>query len=120
MNVRRLKAYTAQTGYVYQYYFVGKRPALRGAGVSAASEYVFDVSADRSTYFTISIFVEEEGLRAWARENGRELTEAEQYAASKMRLFSAFDQVDDLKNSSRRFNVGAENIAEVLETLDLG
>ena len=29
MTVRRLKTYTAQTGYVYEYYFVGKRPALR-------------------------------------------------------------------------------------------
>ena len=28
MTVRRMKTYTAQTGYVYQYYFVGQRDAL--------------------------------------------------------------------------------------------
>ena len=46
MTVRRLKTYTGSQGYVYQYYFVGKRPA---AGVSAATEYIFDVSSDRKT-----------------------------------------------------------------------
>ena len=27
MTIRRLKTYTGSQGYVYQYYFVGKRPA---------------------------------------------------------------------------------------------
>lgn len=120
MSVRRLKTYTSQTGYVMQYYFVGKRPALPGATAGAATEYVFDVSTDRSTYFAISIFVEQHGLRAWAEEHGRELTEAEQYAAAKMRLFAAFDEVEKLKESARQFTVGQENIADVLEMLDLG
>ena len=30
MTVRRMKTYTGGQGYVYQYYFVGKRPALPG------------------------------------------------------------------------------------------
>jgi hypothetical protein len=120
MSVRRLKSYTGQTGYVYQYYFVGKRPALPGATARAATEYVFDVSADRATYFAISIFVEQHGLRAWAEEHGRELTEAEQYAAVKIRLFSAFDEVENLKDSARQFTIGPENIASMLEMLDLG
>ena len=39
MTVRRLKTYTAQTGYVYEYYFVGKqrcagrRPACSRDGI---------------------------------------------------------------------------------------
>ncbi len=28
MTVRRLKTYVAQTGFVYEYYYVGKRAAL--------------------------------------------------------------------------------------------
>jgi hypothetical protein len=120
MSVRRVKSYTGQTGYVYQYYFVGKRPALSGATAGAATEYVFDVSADRATYFAISIFVEQDGLRAWAEQHGRELTDAEQYAAAKMSLFSAFDEVESLKESTRQFTIGPENIASVLEMLDLG
>jgi hypothetical protein len=119
MTVRRLKSYTGQTGYVYQYYFVGKRPALVGAQVNPATEYVFDVTADRESYFAVSIFVEQNGLRAWSQEHGRELTEAEQYAAAKMRLFAVFDEVEELKGSSRQFAVSAENIASVLEMLDL-
>lgn len=120
MSVRRLKSYTGQTGYVYQYYFVGKRPALPGATATRAIEYVFDVSADRATYFAISILVEQRGLSAWADEHGRELTEAEQYAAAKMRLLTAFDEVENLKGSSRQFTVGEDNIGSVLEMLDLG
>lgn len=119
MTVRRIKTYTGQTGYVYQYYFVGRRSALPQAPECPAQEYVFDVTADRANYFAISIFLREEALRAWAAGHGRELTEAEQYAAVKMRLFDAFDEVADLINSSRRFDVGIEDLEYVLESLGL-
>ncbi len=119
MTVRRLKTYTSQAGYVLQYYFVGKRPALPGAAAGPATEYIFDVSADRTSYFAVSIFLEQRGLRAWAHEHGRELTEAEQYAAAQMRLFAAFDEIENLKESTRQFTIGPDNIASMLETLDL-
>src|SRR5438445_251084 len=48
-NKRRMKTYTAETGYVYQYYFVGKREALPQAPEAPAAEYVFDVTPDRKT-----------------------------------------------------------------------
>jgi hypothetical protein len=44
MVVRRIKTYTAETGFVYQYYFVGKREALPGAEEGPACEYIFDVT----------------------------------------------------------------------------
>ena len=115
MTVRRLKSYTGQTGYVYQYYFVGKRPALEGP---PATEYVFDVSSDRQSYFDVSIFVLESALQAWSASHGRELSEPEQYAAAKMALFQTFDEVTDL-GSVRRFVVTAEIIESLVETLDL-
>ena len=31
MTLRRMKTYTGESGYVYQYYFVGKREALAEA-----------------------------------------------------------------------------------------
>ena len=56
MTVRRMKTYTGEPGYVYQYYFVGKRPALPGESEAPASEYVFDVSSDRKTTYAVSVF----------------------------------------------------------------
>ena len=48
MTVRRMKTYTGQTGYVYQYYFVGKRDALPGAPEAPATEYIFDIKIGRA------------------------------------------------------------------------
>ncbi len=115
MTVRRLKSYTGQTGYVYQYYFVGKRASMEGP---PATEYVFDVSSDRQSYFAMSIFMQGSALRAWAQVHGRELSEPEQYAAAKMALFQAFDEVSDLA-SVRRFVVTPEIIESLVEALDL-
>ncbi len=116
MAVRRLKTYTGQTGYVYQYYFVGQRLALEG---EPATEYVFDVSSDRRSFFAVSIFVQESALRAWAASHGRGLSEPEQYAIGKMALFQAFDEVSDVAGSARRFVVTPEIIESLVETLDL-
>ncbi len=41
--VRRMKTYSAQSGYVYQYYFEGYRPLPVESGV----EFVFQISSDR-------------------------------------------------------------------------
>jgi hypothetical protein len=119
MTVRRMKTYTGQTGYVYQYYFVGKRAAANNEPEAPATEYVFDVSSDRHTFFAISIFLQEQAVRSWVAGHGKELTEAEQYATGKMALFRAFDEVENLASSGRRFAVGAEDIESLAELLNL-
>jgi hypothetical protein len=119
MTVRRMKTYTAQTGYVYQYYFVGKRPAMAEAPEAPATEYVYDVTKDRQTFFAVSIFLREHAVRSWAGSHGRELTEAEQYAIGKMALFGGFDEIEDLAGSARRLVVGAEDLERLVETLNL-
>jgi hypothetical protein len=119
MAVRRVKTYTGETGYVYQYYFVGKRPALADAPEAPASEYVFDVSADRKLIFAVSVFIQQQALEGWANSHGRPLTEAEQYAAAKMRLFRGFDEVENLLEHGRRLLVGPEHIEELLSSLGL-
>ncbi len=120
MTVRRMKTYTADTGYVYQYYFVGRRDALPGASEITATEYVFDVTRDRETLYAISIFLREDALDAWALTHGRSLSQAEQYAVAKLRLFRGFDEIESLEASSRRFLITSENIEELLAELDLG
>ena len=119
MTVRRMKTYTGETGYVYQHYFVGKRPALPDAAEAPATEFIFDVTPDRKTMFAVSVFLKPEALATWAAAHGRELTETEQYGAAKMRLFRGFDQIDKLKGEGRRLLIEAADIEELLAPLGL-
>jgi hypothetical protein len=115
MTIRRMKTYTGGQGYVYQYYFVGKRPA--SPPERAATEYVFDVTSDRKTTFAVSIFLTEEATRTWAASHGRTLTDAEQYGAVKMRLFEAFDEIENMMADGRHLLVDIEPLNRVLATL---
>jgi hypothetical protein len=117
MTLRRMKTYTGGQGYVYQYYFVGKRAALADAAEAPASEYVFDVTSDRKTTFAVSVFLPDEALRGWAARHGRALTEAEQYGAVKMRLFRAFDEIEDMLAQGRRLVVNEESLEAALGAL---
>jgi hypothetical protein len=119
MTVRRMKTYTGEMGFVYQYYFVGKRAALPEDPAAPATEFIFDVTADRKTVFSTSVFLKPEALRAWAQAHGRELNDTEQYAVAKMRLFRAFDEVENLQQDGRRLRVDAAEIVGLLEGLDL-
>jgi hypothetical protein len=76
MPVRRMKTYTGGQGYVYQYYFVGKRAAFPSSPEAPATEYIFDVTSDRKTAFAVSVFLGEGALGQWASSHGRALTEA--------------------------------------------
>jgi hypothetical protein len=117
MTLRRMKTYTAETGYVYQYYFVGKRDALPDAPEKPATEYVFDVTADRRALYAVSIFLRADALDAWALSHGRSLSEAEQYAAAKLRLFRGLEEMAELGSSDRRWLVSSENIEDLLAEL---
>jgi hypothetical protein len=112
-----MKTYTGGQGYVYQYYFVGKREALPDAAEAPATEYIFDVTSDRKTTFAVSVFLQEEAIRNWAAGHGRALTEAEQYGAVKMKLFQAFDEVEDMMANGRRLLVTEESLETALGAL---
>jgi len=117
MTVRRLKTYAGTQGYVYQYYFVGKRAALADDSEAPATEFVFDVTSDRELTFAVSVFLPEKSVRAWSEDHGRSLTEAEQYAAAKLRLFRAFDELEDMKAEGRRLVIDAAVLEEALASL---
>jgi hypothetical protein len=117
MTVRRLKSYTGAQGYVYQYYFVGQRPALPDDSEAPATEFVFDVTSDRKLTYAISVFLPQQTLAAWSQSHGRTLNEAEQYAAVKLRLFRAFDQLDNLKSQGRRLTIDSALLEEALSSL---
>jgi hypothetical protein len=113
MTIRRLKTYTGSQGYVYQYYFVGKRPAP----ASAANEYIFDVTSDRKLTYAVSIFLPHKVVAAWAESHGRPLGDSEQYAAVKMRLFHAFDELEDMQAHGRQLRVDLQSLEESLVSL---
>ncbi len=117
MPIRRLKTYTGQTGYVYQHYFVGKRAALEGDPEAPSTEYIFDVTSDRKTTFAVSVFLQPQALETWAATRGRSLSEPEQYAAVKLRLMQAFDEVADMLSHGRRLRLDAELLLALLESL---
>src|SRR5215475_5556365 len=97
MTVRRMKTYSGAQGYVYEYYFVGKRAALPEDPESPATEFIFDVTSDRKLTYAVSVFLSEGPRAAWSQAHGRPLNDAEQYAAVKLRLFRAFDELGDVK-----------------------
>jgi hypothetical protein len=117
MTLRRLKTYAGAQGYVYQYYFVGKRAALPDDPESPAIEFVFDVTSDRKKTYAVSIFLPEKGVTVWTAMHGRALTEAEQYAAAKLCLFRAFDELEDVMGQGRRLVVDAVMLEEALASL---
>ncbi len=118
-TVRRMKTYTGASGYVYQYYFVGKRPALESDPEAPAIEFIFDITPDRKTMYATSVFLKQEGLSAWAGRHSRSLTDPEQYAAAKLRLFQALDEIENIREHLRLV-IDAGNIEQVLSSLDLG
>jgi hypothetical protein len=117
LPIRRLKTYTGAQGYVYQYYYVGKRAALPDDAEAPATEFIFDVTSDRKLTYAVSIFLPHAARAAWGQAHGRQLNDAEQYAAVKLRLFRAFDEIEDMKEQGRRLSIDAGLLEEVLASL---
>jgi hypothetical protein len=115
---RRVKSYSSASGYVYQYVFREIRKGRRG--LAAGNEYIYFVSADRKTSFPLVIFIAQEAVRGWSRRAGRDLTGTEEYAAAKMRLFQAFDEVENLADAAPPdIRVDEAALFELLALLDL-
>jgi hypothetical protein len=113
MTIRRLKTYTGAQGYVYQYYFVGKRPTP----ATDATEYVFDVTSDLKLTYAVNILLPRAVVSAWAESHGRTLSDSEQYAAVKMRLFRAFDEMEGMQAEGHRMRVDLQGLEKSLAIL---
>jgi hypothetical protein len=113
--VRRMKTYSAQSGYVYQYYFEGYRPV---PGAQSGTEFVFQISADRKDWRGISVHVSDGALTAWEAAQSRQLSATERYAIAKMALFQAFDEREPVKMKDP-VHVREADLAAILESLDL-
>ena len=116
-TVRRVKSYSAATGYVYQYYFYEVEKARRGA--SFGTEYVYMVSADRKHVFPVKVFVVKDALEKRASRTGQQFTGTEEYALAKMRLLQAFDEVEGLAAQPPELAVDETNLDSLLSQLNL-
>jgi hypothetical protein len=115
--VRRQKTYSAESGYVYQYFYEGQRAAERD-GITG-EQYVFSVSSDRKSSVPVSVFLGEEALRSWQTGHTRQLGSTERYAVAKMALFQAFDRRADPSQMSDEVRVLAEDVEAILAMLDI-
>jgi hypothetical protein len=112
----RLKAYSAETGYVYQYAYQGYRSAQTRDG-GQAKEYVFSVSRDRKTYFPVSVSVADAVVKTWSSAHERVLSETELYAIAKLSLFEAFDERNEVQQFSMPIEPDAAAIDRHLSAL---
>lgn len=115
--VRRIKSYSAASGYVYQYQFHDFKPGERDR--VPGNEYLYYVSSDRKTMFAIRIFVRRDAIERWSKRAGRSLTGAEEYAVAKMRLFQAFDEVEEIAAPDLELSVDDRNLEQLIERLNL-
>jgi hypothetical protein len=117
MTVRRLKTYTGSQGYVYQYYFVGQRAAAATSPEGSATEFIFDVTSDRKTTYAVSVVLPQQVVSGWNQVHGRALTDSEQYAATKLRLFRAFDELENAQMQGLRLHIDLAFLEESLAGL---
>lgn len=115
---RRLKIYSARTGWVYQYAYEGHRP-YRQARAETGIEFVFSVSTGRKTRRPVSVFLADASLGAWEHKHRRTLTATERYAVAKMALFLAFDERANPALLKQDVRVRPADVEAILETLGI-
>ena len=113
--IRRQKTYSAQSGYVYQYFYEGQRPTSLQNG----TEFVFNVSSDRKTSYSVSIFIKHAAIDSWQKENGRTLGANERYAIAKMALFQAFDERETPEAACANVEVTPAAVRTILASLNI-
>jgi hypothetical protein len=115
--VRRLKTYSAASGYVYQYYYEGHRDFRSGA--ENGTEFVFSLSADRKNWHPTSVLVSDQAVRTWESSHARQLSSTERYAVAKIALFQAFDERAQPALMHDEVRVRNADIEGIVETLGL-
>jgi hypothetical protein len=109
-----MKTYTAESGYIYHYFYEGRRAVGRRGG---ETEFVFNVSADRRTWQRVAIRLSEEAVVSWQTARLRELSANERYAITKMALFQAFDERAEPAQLRGAIHIREADIAAIAATL---
>jgi hypothetical protein len=115
--VRRLKTYSAQSGYVYQYCYEGQRTFQQSG--ERGTEFVFSLSADRKTWRPCRVMLPDKAASSWEVAHERELSATERYAIAKMALFQAFDDRETPALMKADILVRNADVEGIVETLGL-
>jgi len=115
--VRRLKTYSAQSGYVYQYFYEGHRTYSGPA--ETGTEYVFRMSADRKDWRSTSVFLADPVVQGWQAEHSRTLSSTERYAIAKLALFQAFDERSTPAGMQDPVRVRRADLDGIVDSLEL-
>jgi hypothetical protein len=115
--VRRLKTYSAQSGYVYQYCYEGQRSFQNSR--ESGTEFVFSLSPDRKTWQPCRILLPDGAVKSWEAAHERELSPTEHYAIAKMALFQAFDERETPALMKADVLVRNADVEGIVETLGL-
>lgn len=113
-QVRRLKNYSAASGYAYEYFFEGYRD------LASAREYVFTLSGDRKNWREFRLVLPAEAVEPWQRQHERTLADNERYAVAKLSLFEAFDRIESPPLFPGTLTVTAEQLEQVLGRIGIG
>jgi len=114
--VRRLKTYSAQSGYVYQYSYEGYRPLT---APETGIEFVFNISPDRKNWHATAVLVSDASLNGWEQAHERQLSSTERYALAKMALFQAFDERALPEQMKEAIRLRHADVDAIIETLGL-
>ena len=110
--MRRHKTYSAESGYVYTYYYEGYRES------GPDYEFVFRMSAGRGPFAPVKITLTRTALAAWESRH-RGLTSTERYALAKLALFQAFDDRPEPSAMKPRVVIRPADAEAILERLEL-
>jgi hypothetical protein len=107
----RVKTYSAESGYVYQYVFRGQRHP------GEQLEFVFSVTRDRKSWHPVSIVLRDALVEEWQVSQARELLGTERYAVAKLSLFQFLDEAESFDGPPAPLKVEQADISRHLRTL---
>lgn len=105
----RQKTYSAESGYVYQYFLEFFRPGA----------YTFQLTAARKTPFRAEVVLQRPVLDSWRAEHGRELTASENYAIAKIALKRRLDAASAPDMVPRQIVIDQAEVSDIAIYLDL-
>jgi hypothetical protein len=106
----RMKTYPAASGYVYHYFFEGRRE-------DQDAEYVFRISTGCTSWRLVAIMLPGNMLAGWQREAARSLSASERYAIAKLALFDVFDGHDVPEAIPKTASVSRTSLDAIAATL---
>jgi hypothetical protein len=109
----RVKTYSAQSGFVYEYRFVSHQSDREGG------RYRFSATVDRRSILDTIIFIPADAVQSWEVAESRTLTPTERYAVAKLALFAALDEAESPDRIPQPVTVDAARTRDILTMLDI-